>query len=168
MKVIRTVFGLLIFRPEREGSGFVLDNFKTEGIVAPEVGMVFRNAPLIYRVFIVATVVKLIVMRFLFTLKVPQFSFSRLAGADAMLGVEMSSTGEVACFGENRYEAHLKGLLSTGFKIPQECILLSIGSFKVTVIVIWRENWEQYLTARALRYFSLEPRLYCLDHLKDV
>ncbi|KAK2562270.1 CAD protein [Acropora cervicornis] len=62
--------------------------------------------------------------------KVPQFSFSRLAGADAMLGVEMSSTGEVACFGENRYEAYLKGLLSTGFKIPQECILLSIGSFK--------------------------------------
>lgn len=62
--------------------------------------------------------------------KVPQFSFSRLAGADAMLGVEMASTGEVACFGENRYEAYLKGLLSTGFKIPKECILLSIGSFK--------------------------------------
>ncbi len=34
--------------------------------------------------------------------KVPQFSFSRLAGADVMLGVEMSSTGEVACFGDNR------------------------------------------------------------------
>ena len=48
-----------------------------------------------------------------------------------MLGVEMASTGEVACFGENRYEAYLKGMLSTGFKIPQECILLSIGSFKV-------------------------------------
>ena len=48
-----------------------------------------------------------------------------------MLGVEMSSTGEVACFGENRYEAYLKGMLSTGFKIPKECILLSIGSFKV-------------------------------------
>jgi carbamoylphosphate synthase large subunit len=40
---------------------------------------------------------------------VPQFSFARLAGADAMLGVEMASTGEVACFGENRYEAYLKG-----------------------------------------------------------
>lgn len=67
-----------------------------------------------------------------YSIKVPQFSFSRLAGADAMLGVEMSSTGEVACFGENRYEAYLKGMLSTGFKIPKECILLSIGSFKVT------------------------------------
>ena len=68
---------------------------------------------------------------FVYSIKVPQFSFSRLAGADAMLGVEMSSTGEVACFGENRYEAYLKGMLSTGFKIPKECILLSIGSFKV-------------------------------------
>ena len=48
-----------------------------------------------------------------------------------MLGVEMFSTGEVACFGEDRYEAYLKGLISTGFKIPQKCILLSIGSFKV-------------------------------------
>uniref|UniRef100_A0A8D2ZWK5 carbamoyl-phosphate synthase (ammonia) n=1 Tax=Scophthalmus maximus TaxID=52904 RepID=A0A8D2ZWK5_SCOMX len=64
--------------------------------------------------------------------KVPQFSFSRLAGADVVLGVEMTSTGEVACFGENRYEAYLKAMLSTGFKIPKKNILLSIGSFKVT------------------------------------
>uniref|UniRef100_A0A9J7Y3X2 Carbamoyl-phosphate synthetase 2, aspartate transcarbamylase, and dihydroorotase n=1 Tax=Cyprinus carpio carpio TaxID=630221 RepID=A0A9J7Y3X2_CYPCA len=63
--------------------------------------------------------------------KVPQFSFSRLAGADVVLGVEMTSTGEVACFGENRYEAYLKAMLSTGFKIPKKNILLSIGSFKV-------------------------------------
>ncbi|KAG7188566.1 hypothetical protein KM043_008197 [Ampulex compressa] len=62
--------------------------------------------------------------------KVPQFSFSRLAGADVMLGVEMVSTGEVACFGDNRYEAYLKGMMSTGFQIPQRGILLSIGSFK--------------------------------------
>ncbi|CAH0554904.1 unnamed protein product [Brassicogethes aeneus] len=62
--------------------------------------------------------------------KVPQFSFSRLAGADFMLGVEMASTGEVACFGENRYEAYLKAMMSTGFSIPKKSILLSIGSFK--------------------------------------
>ncbi|XP_066960303.1 multifunctional protein CAD isoform X3 [Macrobrachium rosenbergii] len=62
--------------------------------------------------------------------KVPQFSFSRLAGADVMLGVEMASTGEVACFGENRYEAYLKAMISTGFVIPQRSILLSIGSYK--------------------------------------
>ncbi|KAK3581322.1 hypothetical protein CHS0354_016168 [Potamilus streckersoni] len=62
--------------------------------------------------------------------KVPVFSFSRLQGADVMLGVEMASTGEVACFGEDRYEAYLKAQLSTGFKIPKENILLSIGSYK--------------------------------------
>jgi carbamoyl-phosphate synthase/aspartate carbamoyltransferase/dihydroorotase len=62
--------------------------------------------------------------------KVPQFSFSRLAGADFMLGVEMASTGEVACFGDNRFEAYLKALMSTGFSIPEKSILLSIGSFK--------------------------------------
>ncbi|CAD7089875.1 unnamed protein product [Hermetia illucens] len=62
--------------------------------------------------------------------KVPQFSFSRLAGADVQLGVEMASTGEVACFGDNRYEAYLKAMMSTGFQIPKKAILLSIGSFK--------------------------------------
>lgn len=66
--------------------------------------------------------------------KVPQFSFSRLAGADVTLGVEMSSTGEVACFGDNRYEAYLKAMMSTGFQIPQKSILISIGSFKVTTL----------------------------------
>ncbi|KEY65048.1 hypothetical protein S7711_08438 [Stachybotrys chartarum IBT 7711] len=62
--------------------------------------------------------------------KVPQFSFSRLSGADPVLGVEMASTGEVACFGVDKYEAYLKALLSTGFKIPKANILLSIGSYK--------------------------------------
>jgi carbamoyl-phosphate synthase/aspartate carbamoyltransferase len=62
--------------------------------------------------------------------KVPQFSFSRLSGADPVLGVEMASTGEVACFGRTKYEAYIKALLSTGFKLPKKNILLSIGSFK--------------------------------------
>ncbi|GIZ41350.1 hypothetical protein CKM354_000465600 [Cercospora kikuchii] len=62
--------------------------------------------------------------------KVPQFSFSRLAGADPVMGVEMASTGEVACFGRTKYEAYMKGLISTGFKLPKKNILLSIGSFK--------------------------------------
>jgi len=62
--------------------------------------------------------------------KVPQFSFSRLSGADPVLGVEMASTGEVACFGRDRYEAYLKALVSTGFRLPKKNILLSIGSFK--------------------------------------
>lgn len=46
----------------------------------------------------------------------------------------MASTGEVACFGEDRYEAYLKAMLSTGFKIPKKNILLSIGSYKVANI----------------------------------
>jgi carbamoyl-phosphate synthase/aspartate carbamoyltransferase len=62
--------------------------------------------------------------------KVPQFSFSRLSGADPVTGVEMASTGEVACFGADKYEAYLKALMSTGFKIPKQNILLSIGSYK--------------------------------------
>ncbi|PHH58713.1 hypothetical protein CDD81_4799 [Ophiocordyceps australis] len=62
--------------------------------------------------------------------KVPQFSFSRLSGADPVLGVEMASTGEVACFGVDKYEAYLKALLSTGFKVPKNNVLLSIGSYK--------------------------------------
>lgn len=62
--------------------------------------------------------------------KVPQFSFSRLSGADPILGVEMASTGEVATFGHNKYEAYMKSLISTGFHLPKKNILLSIGSFK--------------------------------------
>ncbi|KAL9886382.1 carbamoyl-phosphate synthetase 2, aspartate transcarbamylase, and dihydroorotase rudimentary isoform 1-T3 [Glossina fuscipes fuscipes] len=62
--------------------------------------------------------------------KVPVFSFSRLAGADVQLGVEMASTGEVACFGDNRFEAYLKAMMSTGFQIPKKAILLYIGSYQ--------------------------------------
>ncbi|OLL26831.1 Carbamoyl-phosphate synthase arginine-specific large chain [Neolecta irregularis DAH-3] len=53
--------------------------------------------------------------------KVPQFSWTRLAGADPMLGVEMASTGEVACFGRNLEEAFLTSIQSTqNFKIPSK------------------------------------------------
>ena len=62
--------------------------------------------------------------------KVPQFSFSRLSGADPILGVEMASTGEVACFGHDKYEAYLKALISTGIVPPKKNILLSIGSYR--------------------------------------
>jgi len=52
--------------------------------------------------------------------KAPQFSFQRLLGADPVLGVEMASTGEVACFGDNKYEAFLKSMISVPpyFKFP--------------------------------------------------
>ncbi len=51
--------------------------------------------------------------------KAPQFSFPRLKGADPVLGVEMASTGEVACFGDDLYEAFLKSMISVGFDLPQ-------------------------------------------------
>jgi carbamoyl-phosphate synthase large subunit len=62
--------------------------------------------------------------------KVPQFSFSRLKGADPVLGVEMASTGEVACFGDDLHEAFLKAMLSTGFEIPKENVFVSIGKIE--------------------------------------
>ncbi len=60
-------------------------------------------------------------------IKAAQFSFSRLKGADPILGVEMSSTGEVACFGSSFQDAFLKAFLSAGFKLPKKTILLSTG-----------------------------------------
>ncbi|GAB9467935.1 Carbamoyl-phosphate synthase, large subunit [Globisporangium polare] len=61
--------------------------------------------------------------------KAPQFSFTRLHGADPTLGVEMASTGEVACFGTDMHEAYLKALISAGFKMPKEKkVLISIGN----------------------------------------
>ncbi|MFW6283314.1 MAG: ATP-grasp domain-containing protein, partial [Minisyncoccales bacterium] len=59
-------------------------------------------------------------------IKAPQFSFTRLAGADPILGVEMASTGEVGCIGDDISEALLKSMFSTGFNYPKN-ILLSTG-----------------------------------------
>jgi carbamoylphosphate synthase large subunit len=58
--------------------------------------------------------------------KAPMFSFQRLKGADPSLGVEMASTGEVACFGPDKFDAFLKSLMSTGMKLPRKNILVSI------------------------------------------
>uniref|UniRef100_A0A0G4I2F1 Carbamoyl-phosphate synthase (glutamine-hydrolyzing) n=1 Tax=Chromera velia CCMP2878 TaxID=1169474 RepID=A0A0G4I2F1_9ALVE len=60
--------------------------------------------------------------------KAPMFSFSRLKGADPVLGVEMRSTGEVACFGTNKFDAFLKAMLATSMKkLPKEAIMVTIG-----------------------------------------
>lgn len=59
--------------------------------------------------------------------KAAQFSFARLTGADPVLDVEMTSTGEVACFGRDTEEAFLKSELSVGGKIPQKGIFVSLG-----------------------------------------
>lgn len=62
--------------------------------------------------------------------KASQFSFTRLKGSDPVTGVEMSSTGEVACLGDDFNEAFLKSALATGYKIPQKAVLLSTGTPK--------------------------------------
>jgi carbamoyl-phosphate synthase large subunit len=59
--------------------------------------------------------------------KAPQFSFARLLNADPVLGVDMSSTGEVACIGDDYYEAILKSMLSVGYRFPKKNILISSG-----------------------------------------
>jgi len=75
--------------------------------------------------------------------KAPQFSFSRLAKADPVLGVDMSSTGEVGCIGEGFYEAILKAMLSVGYRVPKKSILLSTGPARSKV--------ELLNSAKALR-----------------
>jgi len=75
--------------------------------------------------------------------KAPQFSFSRLAMADPVLGVDMASTGEVGCIGEGFYEAILKAMFSVGYRVPKKGILLSTGPARSKV--------ELLNSARALR-----------------
>ena len=61
-------------------------------------------------------------------IKASQFSFSRLQGADPVLGVDMASTGEVGCIGDDTNEALLKSMLSVGHRIPRRSVLMSTGN----------------------------------------
>ena len=69
-------------------------------------------------------------------IKASQFSFSRLQQADPVLGVEMASTGEVGCIGEDFYEAILKSMLSVGYKIPERNVLLSTGDSRSKIEMV--------------------------------
>jgi carbamoyl-phosphate synthase large subunit len=85
--------------------------------------------------------------------KAPQFSFMRLEGADPVLGVEMASTGEVGCLGDDFEEAFLKALLSVGFRLPVTSALLSTGPI---------EDKAAFLeSARALR--DMQVKLYATE-----
>ncbi len=68
--------------------------------------------------------------------KAPHFSFTRLQGADPTVGVEMASTGEVGCLGDDFEEAFLKALISVGFKFPIQTVLLSAGPLKDKVMFV--------------------------------
>ncbi|MEM4393096.1 MAG: carbamoyl-phosphate synthase (glutamine-hydrolyzing) large subunit [Candidatus Nitrosocaldus sp.] len=62
-----------------------------------------------------------------FAVKVPQFSFMQLEGADIVLGVEMKSTGEVACFGDTFYDALSKALMASGYNLAKGSVLITVG-----------------------------------------
>ena len=93
--------------------------------------------------------------------KASQFSFTRLKGSDPVTGVEMSSTGEVACLGDDFNEAFLKSVLSTGQKIPQKAVLLSTGTPKnkaellEDILVLKEMGLKFYGTKGTADYYKL-------------
>lgn len=94
--------------------------------------------------------------------KAAQFSFSRLKGADPRLGVEMASTGEVACFGHNAEQALLTSLMAVGFTVPKKSVLLTVGKLedKVDLLpaiqMLHERGFTFYATKRTHEF--LEPR----------
>jgi carbamoyl-phosphate synthase large subunit len=85
--------------------------------------------------------------------KAPQFSFARLLNADPVLGVDMASTGEVGCIGENYYEAILKAMLSVGYRIPVKNVLISSGPSRGKVELL---KSAKMLRARGINIFATE------------
>jgi len=83
--------------------------------------------------------------------KASQFSFSRLSMADPVLGVEMASTGEVGCMGDDYYEAILKAMLAVGYKIPEKAVLISSGPMRSKTELI---ESGRLLTAKNLPIFA--------------
>ncbi len=83
--------------------------------------------------------------------KASQFSFSRLTKADPVLGVDMASTGEVGCLGDDYYEAILKAMLSVGYRIPSKGVLLSTGDIKSKVELL---NSCRLMKEKGLRLYA--------------
>ncbi|MGN0222763.1 MAG: carbamoyl-phosphate synthase (glutamine-hydrolyzing) large subunit [Muribaculaceae bacterium] len=86
-------------------------------------------------------------------IKASQFSFSRLQGADPVLGVDMASTGEVGCLGETTSEAILKSLLSVGHRIPTKGVMLSSGTAKHKTAML---DAARQLDRRGYRLYATE------------
>ena len=83
--------------------------------------------------------------------KASQFSFARLQNADPVLGVDMSSTGEVGCLGDDFNEALLNALMATGYRIPQKAILVSSGPTKSKVALL---DASQMLVGRGYKIYA--------------
>jgi carbamoyl-phosphate synthase large subunit len=92
-----------------------------------------------------------------FGVKYPQFSFMRMEGADPVTGVEMVSTGEVACFGRSFEEALLKAMIAGGTKIPKsgDSILISVGGEKEKAVEIAR------------KIANIGYKIFATDHTAD-
>ena len=92
--------------------------------------------------------------------KASQFSFARLQNADPVLGVDMSSTGEVGCLGDDFNEALLNALIATGYKVPQKGILLSSGAMKSKVdlldasLMLGKMGYKIYATAGTATFLN--------------
>jgi carbamoyl-phosphate synthase large subunit len=107
--------------------------------------------------------------------KAPQFSFSRIKGADPVLRVEMASTGEVGALGQNLEEAYLKSILSTGFNLPRNGVLLSLGGelnkarFITSAKMLTKLGLTIYATHHTANYLQSQQigakRLYKLHEL---
>ncbi len=93
-------------------------------------------------------------------IKASQFSFNRLQKADPVLGVDMASTGEVGCIGDNTNTALLKAMLSVGHRIPKKTVLLSTGSAKQkaemldAARMLVEHGYELYATGGTSKYLT--------------
>ena len=103
-------------------------------------------------------------------IKASQFSFSRLQQADPVLSVDMTSTGEVGCIGDDFSEAILKSLLSVGYRIPKKRIMISSGTTKSKVDLLdackllQDKGFELYATAGSQRFLvenGIEAKQVC-------
>ncbi len=108
--------------------------------------------------------------------KAPMFSFRRLGGVDPILGVEMASTGEVACFGEDIDEALLKAMVATGFRFPSKGVLLLLGPvgdkylFSEEARDLLRQGLKLYATpgtAKILQAESIQCEVVSKDGASD-
>ena len=92
--------------------------------------------------------------------KASQFSFARLQNADPVLGVDMSSTGEVGCLGDDMNEALLNALIATGYKLPKKSILISSGGARGKMDLLdackklQEKNYDIYATNGTAHYLN--------------
>jgi carbamoyl-phosphate synthase large subunit len=92
--------------------------------------------------------------------KASQFSFARLQNADPVLGVDMSSTGEVGCLGDDLNEAMLNALIATGYRLPKKSVLISSGDAKGKVSLLEpaqqlvKKGYQVYATPGTAKFFN--------------